>query len=726
MSYNYSTGQTQTLSSIYQYTSTVVSYDAVNKIAYLATPVNISLGYNNILGKVTSQYNFIGSSSVVVSQAVASGNTLPGLSTDESGNFCGIFNVPPTTFQTGSRVFRVDNRIVSTDPTTSTCYAEATFTASGLSAQSKQSNFSPSIDSGASTFTSVASTPQTLINTITSYTPYDPIAQSFIIDAGTYPNGIFLKSIKIFFATKPKTQIPVTISIVPTINGYPSGKALDYSTVTLNSGQVNPPTQNPHYLDSTTYTEFMFSAPVYVQSGVLYAFMLKANSPDYTVFLAQQNSTAIASTAKALPTDPNPTDTTKIGAAPYVGALFESQNSITWTADQTKDLMFVMNQCIFDTTKNPQINFNVGRGLPFRKLGTNDIQNKISANLVSNIVGNFTQNMRSDAYNITTTDFIPTSTTIGYNYSSTLANGNTPVGPFQITPGKFGCPTPTNITLNDGLGERVLLSASNNSFSLSATLTSNDKNVSPIISDDGISVFNLRYMINNMGIQNNVIALANTGAGYNVNTFSISVSSPDVGSSTAVLSANLTSNGAISGVYVTYPGAGYLTNPIVTISGANTSPAVVNIYGETGKTGGNAYAKYFTKKVVLTAGNNSGDLRVYYTAYKPIGTGIYVYYKILSPNDSQQFDSGSWQLMTQISGSSGIYSTSTSDTIEFECAPGTNGNAANMISYTNINGQTYTSFTQFAIKIVMAASDNTNVPILTDIKALALPSGTGL
>ena len=63
--------------------------------------------------------------------------------------------------------------------------------------------------------------------------------------------------------------------------------------------------------------------------------------------------------------------------------------------------------------------------------------------------------------------------------------------------------------------------------------------------------------------------------------------------------------------------------------------------------------------------------------------------------------------------------------IEFECAPGSNNQADNHISYTN-NGQTYTSFNQFAIKVVLASNDRTQVPFLSDIRALALPSGTGL
>ena len=38
----------------------------------------------------------------------------------------------------------------------------------------------------------------------------------------------------------------------------------------------------------------------------------------------------------------------------------------------------------------------------------------------------------------------------------------------------------------------------------------------------------------------------------------------------------------------------------------------------------------------------------------------------------------------------------------------------------------YNDYSQFAIKIVLATNDNTNVPFLTDIRALALPSGSGI
>jgi hypothetical protein len=454
------------------------------------------------------------------------------------------------------------------------------------------------------------------------------------------------------------------------------------------------------------------------------------------LYLAEQNQIAIPSTAKTLPTDANPSEPTKVGSAPYVGSLFESQNAITWTPDQTKDLMFVIDQCVFNTSISPQIPFNLGQGLPFRKLGRHDMQYFLDPTNVSNLYGNFGTDMVSDAYNITTTDFVPTSTSVNYAYSATLANGNQPVGPYPVTPGKFGSPTPDNIYLSDGQGERILLTDSSQSFSLAATLSSTDPNVSPIISDDAVSLYNIRYIINNMGIQNNVISIVNTGTGYlsggngtyySSNSQQMFVSAPDdtVNGTQAVMQATIL-NGNVTSVYVTTPGSGYLTNPTVSIYTANTTPAVVQIQGETGTTGGNSYAKYFTKPVILNAGNDSGDLRVYYTAYKPTGTNVYVYYKILSRSDTQTFAQSQWQLMTQTTPVA--FSTNTQDLIEFECAPGifSSGSANNYVSYVSSNGQTYNSFYQFAIKVVLATNDKTNVPFLTDIRAIALPPGTNV
>jgi hypothetical protein len=716
------------------FTANITSYTAANTTVFLDAPVNISVGGNAYIGGMdtTSSYTIDGTYKNY-QLAIQAGDHPNQLSTDESGTFVGIFNIPAGTFKTGDRVFRIDNRTVPTDVTTATTFAEATFTASGLSTKSQALDFGPSVSGARNTFTQTNYLSNQLISsnksTITSYSPYDPVAQTFIISKDNYPNGIYLNDITLFFQSKPKTtQDSITLSIVGTQNGYPNGQTLDYSIVTLTPDKVNVST-SPHYLDPNSKTTFKFQAPVYIQPGVLYAFIIKSSSTEYNLWIAGQNETAVSSTTKINPTDPNPTKITKIGTAPYVGALFESQNSITWTADQTKDMMFIINRCVFDKTKTPKIPFVVPTKLPYRKDTTGDIRYLINANNAPNLLNTYAgKDVLCDAFNMTTTDFVPTSTSVGYTYISTLVNGYIPTTESTVTPGKFGSPTYDDIYLSDGQGERVLRSNSNNSFILYSTLTSSDDSVSPIIADDGLSLYNIQWNINNLPLTNTQIVLTSGGSGYNSPTpnANVIISAPDIsGGIQAVAVANV-ANGIVQSITLTQSGSGYLSTPTITITGANTTPAKVNVISELSPHGGNATCKYFTKKVVMTLGNDSQDLRVFYTAYRPLGTNVYVFYKLLNANDPSKFDDNNWQVMTTIGTNKNTYSSTRDDLYEFEAAPGTNGTAYNQIFYTNPNGSTYTSFIQFAIKIVMTTDDNTTVPFLTDIRAIALPSGTGL
>jgi hypothetical protein len=296
-----------------------------------------------------------------------------------------------------------------------------------------------------------------------------------------------------------------------------------------------------------------------------------------------------------------------------------------------------------------------------------------------------------------------------------------------VTPGKYGTPTYDDIYLNDGYGERVLVADSNTSFSLYANMSTTDDAVSPIISDDGLSVYTIRWNINNLELTNSMISVANTGGGYNANTILVTVTSANGYGSGATAVANVVS-GNIRNIYITSGGSGYATTPTITVSDPTTrltgnANVVISIAGETSKSGGNGLAKYFTKKVVLDQGFDSGDLRVYFTAYRPVNTDIYVYYKILSRSDTQLFDDGSWQLMTIINNGSSKYSETRSNSYEYVAAPGTGGTAQNYVSYTStVNGQTYNKFSQFAIKVVLTTSDKTAVPVLSDIRAIALPA----
>lgn len=703
--------------------SITLSATASNSAAYTGNTIYIINGTGIGQSATITAYNpttKLANLSSTITTTAGDIYSIGGMKTNEAGMISGIFALPGGTFHTGERTFRIDNSVGGNLSSAQT-FAEASFYATGLQQTKQGVNFAASIDSAKNTFTSTQN--RTNTSSYSYVTPWDPVAQTFVIDKENYPNGCFINSLKLFFASKADEYAPVTVSIVGTLNGYPNGETLDNSQVTLTSENINVST-TPHYLDPTTYTEFKFPAPVYLESNKLYAIIVKCpTSNEYTIYTAQNGDTAISSSTKNLPTDSPPTAITKINSAPYVGSLFVSQNSQTWTADQNESVMFTLDRCVFSTGTQPNIQFVVPNKLPYRKLSEQDISYFLNANSINgNITACANTNVQADAFNISTTDFVPGSTSISYSYAATLASGG--MAPTtSVTPGKFGTPTYDDIYLNDGLGDRLLVANSNTSFSLYASIYSTDDAVSPIISDDGLNLYTIDWQINNMPMSNSMITVSNGGSGYNVNTTSVTITSAYGSGATAV--ANVVS-GVIKNIYITNPGSGYITTPTISVVDANSTPgtgATITVGGETSPTGGNGVARYLTKKVVLDQGFDSGDMRVYFTAYRPVNTNIYVYYKILSRNDTQAFDSGNWQLMTLINNSDSLYSATRGSTFEFVAAPGINGSANNYVSYTSsVTNQTYNNFNQFAIKVVLASSDDTFVPFLTDLRAIALPA----
>jgi hypothetical protein len=82
--------------------------------------------------------------------------------------------------------------------------------------------------------------------------------------------------------------------------------------------------------------------------------------------------------------------------------------------------------------------------------------------------------------------------------------------------------------------------------------------------------------------------------------------------------------------------------------------------------------------------------------------------------------------MTMINNSESLYSQTRDEYYEYSFAPGSGNVGQGFVQYTSQNGQTYTSFSQFAIKIVLTTTDNTAVPVLIDMRAIALPANVNV
>ena len=127
--------------------------------------------------------------------------------------------------------------------------------------------------------------------------------------------------------------------------------------------------------------------------------------------------------------------------------------------------------------------------------------------------------------------------------------------------------------------------------------------------------------------------------------------------------------------------------------------------GEDSYSGGNAAARYITRRVTLNPGFEAKDMKVYLNAFCPGPSSIKVYYKVNAPGTTQ-FDSDNKYVEMTNTFTSGDtksgFAEFTFSTALGQCLP---------------DGA---DFSTFVVKIVMLSSDTTQVPIIRDLRVLAL------
>jgi hypothetical protein len=138
---------------------------------------------------------------------------------------------------------------------------------------------------------------------------------------------------------------------------------------------------------------------------------------------------------------------------------------------------------------------------------------------------------------------------------------------------------------------------------------------------------------------------------------------------------------------------------------------------ENNSSGGDATARYITRRVNLKDGFDATSLKMFVTANRQAGTSIKVYYKVLSQFDADTFEDRPWQDMKEITNSNAVsVSDNRDEYLELEFVPDNNAESTDYIT----SSVTYDSFKTFAIKIVMNSATTTRVPLLKDMRAIAL------
>jgi len=601
---------------------------------------------------------------------------------NQFGDVSGVFYPPAATFRNGQRTLRITESFNNTYDEDSISFAEKSYLSSGIKVnKTNLLNTVYNVDVGVK-FVGNTTTPllqsTKSSSEITSTWQVDPMAQTFFVDPEVYPNGIFIENTKLYFAIKDEGNIPVSVQIRPTVNGFPSFDFIfPESIVTKYPSEVNVNLSGPTFGSSSSYTEFKFNSPVFLKSG-LYALIVLTDSPSYSVWVAEKGSTT--------------TTNQFVSVNPYVGTLYKSQNAMEYVPYLNEDLMFDMDRCVFSTTP-----------------ATFMLESERQSSKY------YIDKFRLVSKQLETQSNSPF--TIDYKFISKVADGS------KETFYRDLIPFITYSMGNDDfyvIGNRRKELQNQGDFSVALTISTKDSSVSPLISLESVFLNAWENFVDNAEITIDDFNILSSGAGYS-NSNVVTISS-NTGTGALVYLVTNGVSGNVVGLNVAASGSGYYDDFTISIPGTGygtiSSNASIVLNSEYDSSGGPCLARYITKPITLADGFDAGDLRVFLSANKPGVSELHVYYKILSESDSTLFKDRPYQKMECLNPTT-TSSLFEEDFREYEYRPSLTTDA---VTYTSDLGGTFDSFKTFAIKIVMTSNDPSVVPKVKDFRVIALPA----
>jgi len=570
------------------------------------------------------------------------------LITDANGAVTGSFLIPnniATNFTAGTKEFKLTSSAVNDDVLMHTS-AIADYTAAGL------------IETREHVVLSTRTPRIVRTPTDTGVLAWaDPLAQSILLD-----KSAFVTKLDLYF-TNADAAIPVQIQIRKMVNGFPTQEVLPFSDVTLNPWDGATRLVN---VDGTA-TTFTFDSPVFLQDGVEYAIVILANSNNYTVRYAEIGDEDAAGN--------------RISAQPYNGVLFKSQNASTWTADQNKDLTFVLKRAVFDTTSRECVLRNAV--LPSRQLVSDPLTTVASTASAANT---FTCAHRDHGMKVTdTVTFAGFAATNGYSaaelnkthtivsttrdsYTITTAAGSPGGHTNAITAGNGGgvdAKATQNLAWNTMLPilQQLTLPKTGQSWTVLDTLES----VGTLADADQVSA---------------IVPNENYTPIY-----------PKVIKSGSTHTIELNGTFTSTSDYLS-PVIDLERCSVITI--ANRIDNNAGGVAETTASTGSSLAKYVTKTVELA--DSSDTIKVYVDINRPNSTFVDLYYK--SGNTAATFDAQSWVLALDDLGAVAYSDEESYNETVYTIAPAA-------------------TFTLFAIKMVMRSESTSIVPKIQQLRAIA-------
>jgi len=684
--------------------------------------------------------NTSASSSEVARNLSISGSYGDELFSDDNGILYCVFDMPGETFYVGDRVLEVVNvdQYSSIESGANSkgflTYRAYNFSVekTGLTVSTRAPDFSIATISTQRNVTRRPTPPPQVFEA-----GGDPIAQTFFVKKamGINSSSVFVTKLDLYFKSKSPTR-GATVELREVVNGYPSYEILPFSKVHLNPTDVNVSD------DSTVATTIEFTAPVRLDVDKEYAFVVIPDGadPDYLIYTCKVGGEDFSTL-------------TPITQDWGDGVLFTSTNNRAWQSYQDEDIKFTIYRANFSTSSEEitltndnheffTISNPIGIFIP-DELVYKETAASISIGVVSgsNVITTSSGTAFSSQFNIG--DYVLIQ---GTNVPKTILKVSDPQSTEMtleqpvITSGTASSVTATPIVAGnlsyynrikpnfialEGSSARI-----SKSFSALDTITGLKSTATATISSvDDIVLGYIQPMISRANeTSTSVVAQAeftdvsDINASYSVNIpFNDKTEFNTRGMQLRSRSNDLSRNSPFD-ITLTLNNSGSVTStPIVDIETAMLLAYQYQITDDNSANPENAVT-YISKETELADGFDASDFNLYITGYRPNGTDIKAYIKVLNGADPTPFGSVDWIELEKIEGETTFSSTSNRNDFReyvYSVPAGVNKNGFGDIIYTSVGGN-FTGYKKFAIKIELLSDSVYRVPRISDYRGIAL------
>lgn len=591
-------------------------FDETPVDAYCAAGT-LSVGLGNTTSAIVSAAAQTTNPAAVVKRTANFGDPIY---SDQFGNVFGVFNIPANKFRVGERRFMVmdtDSLVYGDDAALSK--ASGTYVASNITTTSQEA-----------TITTITPDVRTCYayNYKTTYFR-DPIAQSFRVESPQQESGVFATKVDLFFKSKDQND-GIRVVVCGMNAGLPdNNKIYGWGRIDANNVVVSN--------NANAATTIVFNEPIYLSGNTDYAFWVEpeSSSPDYRMWVAELG-------------DFDVTTGSQIGLNPYTGESFRSSNARTWTALPREDVKFNLYVA----------NFTVGTGQAYFNNENDEYITYTGVALANSLV--IPSSAGGDevyVINASSNAIINSPALIhGSLQSIDIANNQMIL---DSSTGTFATGQKIGFFRFRTTGNTAEASANSNTLIATATISTIDNKAYHAIVPRFSTITPL-----GTAISTSFKGSSNSGViDTDYNSLDFDVEREMLDYERIVYSRSNEPGMLGSDKSITIKNeltcVQKYVSPAIDISrkGVKILNNTINFssYGEdTGN--GNAVCRYISQPIVLADGQDSEDMKLYLSAYRPYNTDVEVYVKYLSSSDSESLQDKAWTKMTN-------------DSAELYCSP---------------------------------------------------------